>query len=85
MAVVFDPIFFTVKSVQNFWYFFCKSWECCNFGVLLSFFGHFITIYVALCYFLALYGAFGHFWPVTLFCEEFTFVAIYRIFWVKLF
>ena len=43
-----------------------------SFMVLLALFGHF-------------YGSFWHFWHVRMFCGEFTFVAIYAHFLVKLF
>ena len=34
---------------------------------------------------MGLYGTFSRFWPVTLFCKEFTFVANYALFGVKQF
>ena len=77
-----------VKSVLNITVFCCKSEKCCNFAFLLyflAFYDYLWRFMILFGTFMTLYGIFWHFWPVTLFCGEFTFVAIYTLFWVKIF
>ena len=77
-----------VKSVPNFMVFCREREECCNFALLLSFWAFYDYLWrfmVLFGTFMELYDTFWHFWPVTLFWWEFTFVAIYSLFGVKIF
>ena len=49
----------------------------------LAFYDYLWRFMVLFGTFVALYGTFWHFWPVTLFCGEFIFIAIYELYQVK--
>ena len=59
--------------------------QFCAFIIIFCIIWLFMALMVLFCTCMAPYGTFLYFWPVTLFCGEFLFLAIYALFRVKLF